>query len=898
MLFGTALVALFVGALALSLPELKGITEFNPPIPSQILSRNGELLLEVGVEKRNLTPISEIPQKVIDAFLVAEDKNFYSHRGIDYQGILRAAWVNLKAMKVVQGGSTITQQVAKQLYLSGRKSIVRKIKDMLLALQLEKKFSKDEILYLYLNKVYLGGGYYGVTAAFRGYFEKELKDATIAECALIAGLLVRPGRYSPYVNPEYAKFRQNYVLKRLLNTNKITPEEYHATKDEVLKFYIKKRSLVKGGHFTEWIRQEIESRVGKESLGRDGFKIVTTIDWQLQEQAEKYVKKGVKAIDKRQGYKGPMGHLKQNEDIKNFLIEQRRKIYRENSHYFLFEPEADVIRKYELAFSEDEFNNIEDHDNNTINLKKFYKIYPGNSKKHQDPFRSFIQDGEVYEAVVLHTDDVHKSIYTSIGGVKGIISHEHFRWARKRIISEQRNYTPQVENPSSILKHGDIVLVKVLGQSKSIYQTLSISVRNQLKDKKTIEGYRTQQFLELALDQESDVEGSLVAINPMNGEILSLVGGNNFTKSQFNRPFQSLRQPGSSFKPILYAAALENSFRPSDILIDSPEALGGVDDALSWKPRNYDGTFKGPITFRRALETSRNVPTIKLASRIGVPKIINFAKRIGIQAKLQPDLSLALGSAGMTLVNLTSTYAIFPNGGKKISPKTILRITDRFGKEYTLEELERRKELLAQENEEEDDNTKDDEDALSTKKAQEENPNPYLANLDDEYVYDKRLAFIMTNLLRGVIQNGTGRGARHVSSFIGGKTGTTNNYVDALFLGFSSNLALGVWTGFDDNKTLGWGETGAKAALPIWKDYMEGYLKKYGEYDFKAPDGIINVQINKETGRLAESVDANTIMEAFVLGTEPGQEEEEEQVESIENMENDLIDEGDYFDNQ
>ena len=926
LLFGAIFSALFVGSLALSLPEITGITEFNPPIPSLILSRNGNVLLEIGVEKRNLTPISDIPQKVIDTFIVAEDKNFYSHQGVDYWGILRATGANLKAGKVVQGGSTITQQVAKQLYLSGERSIARKIKDMLLALQLEKKFSKDEILYLYLNKVYLGGGYYGVTAAFRGYFEKELHEATVAECALIAGLLVAPAKYSPYVNPEYAKIRQNYVLTRLLDTNKITEEEYQKAKNEVLKFRIKKPQPLRGGHFTEWIRQRIEEKVGKESFGRDGFRVITTINWSQQEKAEKYIREGVKAIDKRQGYKGPLKYLQSEKAIRAFFAEQRQKIYRENSKHFLFKSASSAIAEaeYEFSFSEEELDQIEQYDQKILDLSKLYKIYPGNSQEVQDPFLNFIKKDETYEAVVLRTDDLHRLIYASIGGIKGIIPHDKFRWARERAISKERSYAPLVSRPSSILKRGDVILVKVIEQNKSIYQTMNIAAKKKLKDKRIIGEYQSQQFLELALEQESEVEASLVAIQPNSGEILSLVGGSNFIKSQFNRAIQSLRQPGSSFKPILYAAALENGFTPSDILIDSPEALGGVDQTLSWKPRNYDGTFKGPITFRRSLETSRNVPTIKLASRVGVQNIINFAKRIGIKANLASDLSLALGSTGMTLMNLTTTYAIFPNGGRKVFPKTILRITDRFGNEYpvedfepykrpqikegTLESLEElsnaiadnlqnkkddKKDSESQHNENNKESSENGDGKESEKKG--EKTNEFLADLDDEYVYDQRLAFIMTNLLRGIIQNGTGREARYISSFIGGKTGTTNNYVDALFIGFSSNLALGVWTGFDNNKTLGWGETGAKAALPIWKKYMEDHLKKYGEYDFKIPNGLINVRITKETGRPAEPGDVNTIIETFVTGTEPGAKEE---ALSVENIENDLFDEGDYFNNQ
>ena len=687
-LFGAIFIAFFVGILALSLPEVTGITEFNPPIPSLILSRHGDVLMEVGTEKRNLTPISEVPPQVIDAFIVAEDKNFYSHKGVDYIGILRATWANLKAGRVVQGGSTITQQVAKQLYLSGERSIIRKIKDMLLALQLEKKFSKDEILYLYLNKVYLGGGYYGVTAAMRGYFEKDLHEATVAECALIAGLLVAPAKYSPYVNPEYAKIRQNYVLTRLLETKKISEEEYIQAKNEVLKFRIKKRNNFKGGHFTNWVRQRLEEKVGKENFSQNGFRVTTTIDLELQEKAEKYIGEGVKAIDKRQGYKGALKHLSSEQQVREFFVEQRKKMYKEKSHYFLFNADPEEFRKYELSFNESEIDEIERYDQEIENLSGRYKRYPGNLTREQDPFIDFIEKDETHEAIVLYTDNLHRLVYAAIGGVKGVIPHEGFRWARKRVISEERNYIPMVTNPSSILKPGDVIIVRVASKKMTIYEAMNPEIRSKLKDKEIIKFYKSERFLELELDQESDVEAALVALHPHTGEILSWVGGSDFSKSQFNRPLQAYRQPGSSFKPILYAAALEHGFRPNDILIDSPEALGGVDNALSWKPRNYDGTFKGPMTFRRSLEISRNVPTIKVASRVGVQNIISFARRIGIEANLQADLSLSLGSAGMTLLDLTTTYAIFPNGGKRLPSKTILNIADRFETEYDIEDFE------------------------------------------------------------------------------------------------------------------------------------------------------------------------------------------------------------------
>ena len=413
----------------------------------------------------------------------------------------------------------------------------------MLAVKLEKKFTKDEILYLYLNKVYLGGGYYGVTAAFRGYFGKKLSESTVAECALIAGLLVAPGRYSPYVSPEYAKLRQGYVLRRLLDTGKIDEQTFHDAKNEVIKIQTKKFSSLKGGYFTDWIRQRVESKVGRENFGKNGFKIFTTMDLELQEKAEKYVKEGVKAIDKRQGYKGPLKNIDDDDDIYNLFLEQREKIYRENSKYFLLNTSPPNFVEYEHTLNKDILQKIEEHDQNILNLKSSYKIYPGNINPIEDPFINFINQDEVYEAIVLHTDNTHRSIYVSIGGIKGIIPYNEFRWARARLISEKRNYIPPVAYPSSILKRGDIILVKILEKETSIYKTMDPSAKKSLKRKNIIKMYKSQKFLKLTLDQESDVQGSLIAIHPKTGEILSLVGDETFQRQNLIEQFNPLDSP-------------------------------------------------------------------------------------------------------------------------------------------------------------------------------------------------------------------------------------------------------------------------------------------------------------------------------------------------------------------
>ncbi|MCO4792648.1 MAG: PBP1A family penicillin-binding protein [Bacteriovoracaceae bacterium] len=908
-LIGVIVVTSVIAYFSFGLPKISSLADYNPPVSSQILSKDGTVLADIGKEKREIATMEEIPAKVVDAFLSAEDDKFYEHKGVDYMGVLRALVVNIRAGRVVQGGSTITQQVAKSLLLSRERSIARKIKDFLLAQRIEEKFSKEEILFLYLNQVYLGGGYYGVKSAFHGYFDKELSESTIAEAAMIAGLLVAPGKYSPYINPAYAKRRQGYVLKRLYATKKITREEYEAALLEKTKFRIRKPGKFKAGYFTDWVRQRVISLVGEENFLVNGYKVETTLDWKLQQVAEKAVKDGVKGIDKRQGFSGPIGRIESEDDLTAHEIEFRKNIYSGTSTYFTIN--ENNIKEYEISFSRDEFDKIKLKESEIREEMKSKNFRAGLNSN--DPLYPFIKKDEMYKAVVLDTNRKGRIIYVSIGGVIGIIPYSGFRWAHERSITGERQFYPYIKDPNQVVKKGDVVWVTVEKRSAN-YKMLAdkslIERLNKIKNKKLKALIKKQKFIHCKLDQDPIAQGALVSIDPFTGDVHAFVGGADFAKSQFNRAIQSKRQPGSSFKPILFAAGLEKSFTPASVIIDSPEALGGVDSSLNWKPRNYDGKFKGPITFRNSLEQSRNVPTIKIADRITVPGIFEFSKRIGFNAELDPDLSVSLGSFGVTLMDIVATYSIFPNGGKRVYPKTITKITDRNGKQYFIEEIPTQKEegeeivegqadVTPSPTPEETQKVEEGSEIVAQEEVKEENP--FTKDLTGDQVYDERLAYIMTNLLRGVVLHGTGRGARSVSTFLGGKTGTTNSYVDAWFLGFSSNLVTGVWTGFDDNKTLGWGETGAKSALPIWKDFMSAGLKKFGEYDFKIPRGIINVLIDKETGDLARSSQKNAFMEAFVEGTEPGLEKNTNILPNQSDS-NDtstqIFEEDDYFNNQ
>ena len=872
--------------IGLTLPKVSSLRDYRPPIASKILSKDGTVLAEIGLQNRELIPIEKIPQFIVSAFLAAEDSKFYQHQGVDYLGIFRAFLANFRAGRIVQGGSTITQQVAKALLLTNKRSYVRKLKEVILAKRIEEQFSKQEILFLYLNEVYLGGGYYGIKSAFKGYFDKELEEVSIAETAMVAGLLVAPGLYSPYVNPQKAKSRQEYVLKRLRDTRSITPEQYEEALLEKIKFRIKRKSDFLAGYFTDWIRQKIIDQVGNERFLRDGFKIQTTLNYHLQSVAEKAILDGISAIDKRQGFQKPSQNISDPQEIKTYHIQQREKIYRDQSTYFTIN--NDFTYKYEIEYDPIEHEKIELYNldfQEKIQTQRFIAgYYP------KDKILPYLKKGERYKAVVTKINDAEKLIHINVMGVSGIIPYSGFSWANKRNISKDRiDWRPAVQ-PSKILNPGDIILVKLIHPSTRLLPHVFHSQRQRYTnlDPGRSQAIRQQKYLLCHLDQEAEAQAALLAIHPQSGEIVAMVGGVDFKRSQYNRVIQAKRQPGSAFKPILFASALEMGMTPTSIIVDSPETLGGVNQALNWKPRNYDGKFKGPMTLRNALEQSRNIPTIKLVHKLGIRRIVEFSKRIGLNAKLERDLSLSLGSFGVSLMDILTTYGIFPNSGKKVIPKSVLYITDRDENTYSINKEEQIKEdgLVEEEKENSFFHT------LIEKK--DEVLNPFKVNLDENQVYDPRLAYIMSNLLKGVVWHGTGRSARSVSPFIGGKTGTTNDYVDAWFLGFTSRLLVGVWVGFDNNKTLGWGETGSKSALPIWKTFVKAAIEKYGESDFRAPPGIINIKINKETGKLSHTQE-NSFVEAFVQGTEPNAEEEETLFQDESQHSKQLIEDDDYY---
>lgn len=900
---GIVAVSVFI-YFSFDLPKISTLSDYSPAVPSTILANDGTVLAQLGKEKREIAQMNEIPKRVVNAFLSAEDDSFYEHTGVDYWGIFRATLANLRAGRVVQGGSTITQQVAKSLLLTSERSLSRKIKDFILAQRIEEKLTKDEILFLYLNQVYLGGGYYGVKAAFRGYFEKDLEEATIAEASIVAGLLVAPGRYSPYINPKRAKIRQAYVLGRMHATGKITTKEYEAALKEKIKFHIRKPVPFKAGYFTDWVRQRVVSLVGEDEFLTGGYEVQTTLDYELQKVAEEQIKKNVKAVDKRQGYKGPIKQLKK-EEWEAFQIELLTDFYKGQSTFFTLNEQSE--KEYEVIFDEEEVKASKERLSEFRTAVPDKRVYPGLDKEAK--FSSYLKKGDTFNGVVEYVDNWARAVHVNIGGQYGVIPYSGFRWAHERNISEERHYWSYLVKPSELISVGDVIKVKIADFNMKINDLVTDQFSKYLakKSKKQKEIIYKQKYMKLLLEQDPDVEGALVSIEPRTGNIVALVGGKDFSKSQFNRALQSKRQPGSAFKPILFAAALENGYTPSTIIMDSPETLGGVDASLDWKPRNYDGIFKGPVTVRESLEHSRNVPTVKMAYDLGVDKILNFVERIGFNATLAHDLSLSLGSFGVTLVDIVTTYGLFPNGGQKVTPHSIVSIKDRDGNPVVFNEDYEDLKTPPQETPvieaPKEESEVSDEDLLAAEatpgeEVEKEKPNPFLITLSEDQVYDRRLSYVMTNLLRGVVLHGTGRRAKSVSTFLGGKTGTTNNYVDAWFLGFSQNLVTGVWTGFDENQTLGWGETGAKSALPAWTEFMRAGVKKYGESDFRVPMGIVNVYIDKDTGKPISAGREGAFLESFVEGTEPGAQVQQDEDGPDEDNSGPILEEDDYYLNQ
>ena len=683
-----------------SLPSSEALKNYHPALVSSVYAADGSLIGEFYTERRYLVPLADMPSHLIKSFLAAEDARFYEHGGVDFLGIVRASFRNLQAGEIVQGGSTITQQVVKSLLLSPERTMLRKFKEALLAYRIDRTLSKDEILYLYLNQIYFGAGAYGVEAAARTYFDKHVGDLTLAESAILAGLPKMPSKASPFQHPAMARERQQYVLHRMAEVGFTTSEDARRAMVAPLDFAKPKRWAVKDlDYFTEEVRRQSDARFGHDGLYREGLSIYTTMSPRAQQLAVKAVDQGLHELDKRhRTYRG-------------------------------------------------------------VHLNVPHDEWPG-ALKILSRDNGTPASGKTVAGLVTGFDEKSRTCFVDLGGVRGKIPPSGWEWTG---VSSRR--------AARLFRPGDMVRVRL--------------------DKPADDGAWIG-----ALDQDPGMEGAFMAMEPDTGRVLCMVGGRNFAKSQFNRCTQAQRQPGSSFKPVIYSAAIDKGYSEASILIDSPMVL---DEAGSrpWRPANYDRQFWGPIILRRALVHSRNVVTVKLLDAIGVDYAISYARNLGITSPLTPSLALALGSSGVTLQELLTAYTAFANQGLKSDPYMIERVIDRNGK------------------------------ILEEHKAA---PEP---------VISPQTAYIMTHLLQGVVEEGTGTKAKELGRPAAGKTGTTNELKDAWFIGYTPSTLAGVWVGYDDhNISLGKGETGGRAACPIWLYFMKEWLKDQPVRSFTIPSGV------------------------------------------------------------
>ncbi len=829
-----------------SLPDIIKMEDYKPLLVSQVYDRDNKKIGEFFRERRVLIPYKDIPQMVVNAFLAAEDDQFFQHKGINLQALFRAFLANMRAGRNVQGGSTITQQVAKTLLLSNEKTITRKLRDILLAMQMEKNLSKEEILYLYLNQIYFGQGAYGIEMAAQTYFKKPAKQLTLPEAAMLAGLPKAPSDFSPVKNPSRSKERQIYVLHRMADVNYIKKEEAESAVKEPLKVYLREDYEVMAPFYLETVRQLLVKQLGEEVILDQGVKIYTGLDLKMQIAANESVTKNLKELDKRQGFRGPLSTLKSDEEINAYLEKLRTKLITESN------PERTIL-------PDGSFAEIEWHANKK--QKKEKKV----AEITSDKLPSFLKISKDYEAVVINVDDEQGFVEVRLPESSGMIEFETMTWARKPNFDKK----PEVDllkKPSTVLKKGDVVLVKIMADK---FQWS--------KKRKSLTGLpNITQHIALELDQEPVVEASLLSLDQQTQEVLAMVGGYSFSRNEFNRALQAARQTGSAFKAIVYAAALEKNYTPSTPIIDAPiiykqsggDEEGQGDDKV-WKPSNHGREFSGEITMRNALVKSLNIPAVKIMEDIGVPYATEFAQRLGVFSKLNPDFTLVLGSSSLTLFEMTKVFSEFGRMGLRTRPLMVKKVIDRKGN-VILENLDLDARFLDETKKTEEDFELKRKAYLQRSEESEATDSPIFFE-NPEQLMRPQTAYVITNMLKGVIEdpNGTGGQAAKLGREAAGKTGTTNGYVDAWFLGYTPNIATGVWVGFDKEKTIGKSEVGGKSALPIWLDYMKEAHEKLPVLSFPIPEGVKSVKIDADSGKLANSASKRVINQAFIDGTEP-----------------------------
>ena len=843
------------------LPQIITVADYRPLGVTRILGGGGKEEQELGdfyLERRYLIPYDKIPDHVVKAFVAAEDDKFFEHPGINIASIIRAGIANFRAGHVVQGGSTITQQVAKSLLLTSQRTFDRKIREVILASRIERNLTKQQILYLYLNQIYLGHRAYGIQAASKAYFRKDISKITIAEAALLAGMPQAPGKYSPLLNPKRAKERQNYVLRRMFENRFISQGEMNKAMSEPVKVFKDwDPNSEFAPYFVEFLRKYLVEKYGEKAVLQEGLTVSVPMTRETALTASKAVRTGLLALDKRIGYRGPVKNLSTSDQIEKFLSEYRLKMIEKKLSFQLFLPDGrldPVQGMHEAGISSD------------VGL---------------------LEPGELYQAVVLGADADQKSARVMIGAVKGDLPLSLMKWARP--LRDERNPAAIRPEPTAVskwFKKGDVIWVS-LADSTAEQSLPSKGAKGSKEFKESKESKETH--VTVKLEQEPNVQGALFSMDVQTGDVLAMVGGYNFDTSEFNRSVQAMRQPGSAFKPVIYASALEKGYTPATIIVDSPIVFKDSDGSGAWKPSNYEEKFYGDTTFRQALIKSRNIPTVKIVQSVQVPYLIDYARRLGMTGQFNQDLSISLGSATSNLLEMTRVYALFPRLGRKVNPRFLIKVEDRDGKvlEQTVPDQAPALTKLPQAQ------TLNPEGApVNTQVGGEAPPQggentatsqtppvksvlgkvlfpDYPLASDPAQVIDPRIAYVMTNLMKEVVTFGTGHEAKNLNRPAAGKTGTTNESIDAWFIGFTPQVVTGVWTGFDNQKTLGAGETGARAALPIWLSFMQEAVKPYPPEDFAIPSGIVFSNINPNTGRLASAGSTLAIKEAFIEGTQP-----------------------------
>jgi len=805
------------------LPDLQSLDDYRPALSSRVVDRHGTTIGQFFSERRRLTPLAAVPPHVVNAFVAGEDSAFFEHEGIDFSSILRAAWVNLRTGgEIKQGGSTITQQMVKGLLLSPERTYRRKIRELILARNIERHLTKQEILYLYLNQIYFGHGAYGVGEAAQTYFGKDVSELSVSEGAQLAGLPKAPSRFSPYANREAAEQRRRYVLDRMLEEKLIDASTHDAAVAEVPRL----RELSDEDHvwdmayFTEEVRRQLFEQLGGDVVLRGGLVIETTLDAGLQRTAVAALRRGLVELDERQAYRGPLRKV-----APAAIGEELARLAEENALAPPADAEAGALAKPATGAAANAAAKVP--------ADAGAWTWPTSSRKGARPIDPR-GGAQPLIGVVTRVDREAQSARVAFApGHEAEVKLEDVAWARE---PDPDSAPHPVSSIDRVFRRGDVArFVPVAAESAGAAAGLRRAT----------------------LFQEPTVEGALLSFDVATGEVLALVGGWDFDRSQFDRATQARRQPGSAFKPIIYAAALAKGYTASSILFDRPVVYVDETSGFVWRPQNYGKSFYGPITMREALARSVNNATVHLFRDVGVDYVISFARRLGIQAPLQRDLSLALGSSPLSLLELTRAYAMFAAGGKRVVPSFIRRVVDANG-HVLLENVALGDAPLPEVLPE----AKAPVDLVAAGGAPSEANEPGLTPEE---------AFLATDLLRAVITDphGTGGRARELGRPIAGKTGTTNEQADAWFVGYSPDVVTGVWVGHDESRFLGWGETGAHAALPIWLEFMQAATAERPVRDFPVPEGIVFARVDRKTGLLADASSDDSVFQAYRAGAEP-----------------------------